>query len=62
MPIDIDAGPAPGQRLLFELALRYQLSSYNAVYLELALRHGLRVATQDDRLKAAAIEAGLGAV
>ena len=62
LPIDIDAGPAPGQRQLFELALRYQLSSYDAVYLELALRHGLRVATQDDRLKAAAIEAGLGVV
>jgi predicted nucleic acid-binding protein len=47
---------------LFELALRYQLSSYDAVYLELALRHGLKIATQDAQLKAAAIEAGLGVV
>ena len=62
LPIDVDTGPAPGQRQLFELALRYQLSSYDAVYLELALRHGLKVATQDAQLKAAAIEAGLGVV
>ena len=62
LPIAIDAGPAPGQCQLFELALRYKLSSYDAVYLELALRHGLKMATQDTQLKAAAIEAGLGVV
>ena len=62
LPIDVDTGPSPGQRQLFDLALRYQLSSYDAVYLELALRHGLKLATQDARLKAAAIEARLGVV
>jgi len=59
LPIDIDAGPAPGQRQLFELAMRHQLSSYDAAYLELALRLGMPLATQDQQLKAAAVAAGV---
>ncbi len=59
LPIGIDAGPAPGQRQLFELATRHQLSSYNTAYLELALRYGMPLATQDPALKAAAVAAGL---
>jgi predicted nucleic acid-binding protein len=62
LPIDIDSGPAPGQRQLFELAMRYQLSSYDAAYLELAMRHGLPIATQDAALRAAAQLAGLAIV
>jgi predicted nucleic acid-binding protein len=58
-PIEIDTSPAPGQRQLFELAMRYQLSSYDAAYLELAVRHGLPIATQDLHLKDAAIAAGV---
>ena len=59
LPIEIDTSPAPGQRQLFELAMRYQLSSYDAAYLELAMRHGLPIATQDMHLKAAAMAAGV---
>lgn len=40
LPIEIDAD-APAPRQLFELAMRYNLSSYDAAYLELAMRHGL---------------------
>jgi predicted nucleic acid-binding protein len=59
LPIDIDTGPPLGQRQLFELAMRHQLSSYDAAYLELALRYGIPLATQDQQLKAAAIAAGV---
>lgn len=59
LPIAIDASPAPGQRQMFELAMRHQLSSYDAAYLELAMRHGLPIATQDQQLKNAAITAGV---
>ncbi len=59
LPIEIDTSPAPGQRQLFELAMRYQLSSYDAAYLELAMRHGLAIATQDQHLKEAAMAAGV---
>ena len=62
LPIEIDASPGPGQRQLFELAMRYKLSSYDAVYLELAMRHGLPIATQDAQLKEAAITAGVAIV
>jgi len=59
LPIEIDTSPAPGKRQLFELAMRYQLSSYDAAYLELAMRHGLPIATQDMHLKEAAMAAGV---
>jgi predicted nucleic acid-binding protein len=59
LPIEIDTSPAPGQRQLFELAMRYQLSSYDAAYLELAMRHGLPIATQELHLKEAAMAAGV---
>lgn len=58
LPIEIDAS-TPGQRQLFELAMRHQLSSYDAAYLELAMRHGLPIATQDQPLKDAAMAAGV---
>ena len=57
LPIEIDASPGPGQRQLFELAMRYQISSYDAAYLELAMRWGLDLATQDQALKDAALAA-----
>ena len=59
LPTEIDTGSAPGQRQLFELAMRHSLSSYDAAYLELATRHGLPVATQDAQLWEAAIAAGV---
>ena len=50
LPIEVDTRTAPGQRQLFELAIRLKLSSYGAAYLELAMRHGLALATQDLQL------------
>ena len=42
------------------LADRYNLTAYDAAYLDLALRKGLRLATQDIAMLAAATEAGVG--
>jgi predicted nucleic acid-binding protein len=42
-----------------ELARRYGLSSYDASYLELALRHGLPLASLDRDLQKAAVHAGV---
>jgi predicted nucleic acid-binding protein len=41
------------------LARQYGFSAYDAAYLELALRRGLRLATLDGPLKAAASGAGV---
>jgi len=61
LPIDIDT-TAPNPAQLFDLALRYDLTSYDAVYLDLALRRGLPIATQDQALARAAVVAGVGVV
>jgi hypothetical protein len=37
----------------------YELTAYDAAYLELAARHGVALATQDERLQAAAAQAGI---
>jgi predicted nucleic acid-binding protein len=42
------------------LVLRFGLSSYDAVYLELALRLQLPIATTDGPLRDAALAAGVG--
>ncbi|TAM61419.1 MAG: PIN domain-containing protein [Rhodanobacter sp.] len=42
-----------------QLARRYRLSSYDAAYLELALREGLALATLDEDLRKAAKRAGV---
>lgn len=61
LPVEIDAElPDAGQ--LLALALRYDLSSYDAAYLDLALRRQLPVATQDAALAQAARLAGVGVV
>ena len=60
LPIEIDSGVAPGPRQLLELAMRYSLSSYDAAYLELAMRNGLPIASQDRRLREASLQAGIG--
>jgi len=59
LPIDINANP-PDPALLLALALRHELSAYDAAYLELALRLQLPIATQDATLAAAARIAGVG--
>jgi predicted nucleic acid-binding protein len=43
-----------------QLAEQHRLTTYDAAYLELALRHRLPLATLDRELGAAALSAGLG--
>ena len=61
LPIVIDR-ETPGPAELLALALRYNLSSYDAAYLELALRLQIPIATKDEPLQAAAQAAGVGIV
>jgi len=44
---------------IVHLARKYQLSAYDAAYLELAIRRGLPLACNDVKLKAAAVAAGV---
>ena len=46
----------------FDLAVRHGLTTYDAAYLELALRRGLEMATLDAELKAAALAEGVAVV
>lgn len=48
---------APSENLA--LAVRFGLSSYDAAYLDLAIRLGLPLATRDEALKQAAIKANV---
>jgi predicted nucleic acid-binding protein len=59
LPIAVDRD-TPGPAAILSLALRYDLTSYDAVYLELALRLQLPIATQDAALMDAARAAGVG--
>lgn len=59
LPINIDREAVRPSEVL-ALALRHGLSSYDAAYLELALRLQLPIATQDDALAAAAVASGVG--
>lgn len=45
-----------------QLARRHKLSSYDAAYLELALRQGVALATLDADLRRAAAQSGVGLV
>ncbi|MDX2253477.1 MAG: type II toxin-antitoxin system VapC family toxin [Nitrospira sp.] len=60
--VDIEADSATFAHALsdtLQLARRYKLSSYDASYLELALRLGLPLATLDENLQKAAKKAGV---
>lgn len=61
LPIQTDKVP-PQPAQLLALALRYDLSAYDAAYLELALRLQLPIATVDTALADAARAAGVGVV
>ena len=61
LPIEVDRAPVLPSELL-ALTLRFGLSSYDAAYLELALRRQLPLATQDVALRDAALAAGVGCV
>lgn len=52
------ATPRPGD--ILSLSLAYGLSSYDAAYLDLAVRLRLPIATKDSALCAAAVAAGVG--
>jgi predicted nucleic acid-binding protein len=56
--IESDADPV-SVRSAFATARTHQLSAYDAVYLDLARREGLPLATLDQRLRAAAKTAGV---
>ena len=61
LPVDIDSEIAIaslGQRIL-RLGIDHSLSAYDASYLEVAMRRGLPLATQDERLMRAAGAAGI---
>ena len=59
LPIRIDH-ETPNPAELLSLALRHDLSCYDATYLDLALRLQLPIATQDAALREAALASGVG--
>jgi predicted nucleic acid-binding protein len=59
--IEVDAPGVPTIREAFSPARAYKLTAYDAVYLELARREGLPLATLDKGLRAAAAQAGIPA-
>lgn len=61
LPIEVDRQPVAASELL-GLALRFGLSTYDAAYLELALRLQLPLATTDTPLRDAALASGVGLV
>lgn len=61
LPIRIDTQPVNAANLL-ALALRYDLTTCDACYLDLALREQIPIATQDADLAEAAIRSGAGLV
>ena len=60
LPLRTDS--EPDLHVAFALARAHRLSIYDAIYLELAKRTGLALATLDNRLKQAALSDGLALV
>ena len=58
----LDTDATPDLVTTFALARRFRLSFYDALYLELAMRRGLSLATLDNALERAAISEGLPAL
>lgn len=58
LPIRTDAAVPPRKEHVFALAREHNLSAYDAIYLELALRAGAALATFDRRLARARDKAG----
>ena len=61
LQVDIDRGVAPEflTKATLTVGLAHRVSAYDASYLELAMRRGLPLATQDERLVRAAGTAGI---
>lgn len=58
LPFLVNETPVETDELL-KLALRYELSAYDASHLELAMRLQLPLATKNDALRAAARSSGI---
>lgn len=60
LPIQIRSVPFESMLTsLLSLAQQQRLTAYDAAYLDLAIREGLRLATQDSDLRAAAVRVGV---
>jgi predicted nucleic acid-binding protein len=60
LPVTVDGLPTErAMGPVLALARAHELSSYDACYLELAMREGLPLATEDTRLREAAPRAGV---
>ena len=59
LPISVENAVARAMGSMRDTARAYGLTSYDALYLELAMREGLPLATQDARLGEAATHAGV---
>jgi len=60
LPIQTDGVPDAEAMYRFQsLAIEHGLSAYDAAYLELAQRRGIRLATLDQRLRSACASAGI---
>jgi predicted nucleic acid-binding protein len=55
----IQVNPIEDELMTFRFARQYRLSFYDAVYLTVAMREGLPLATLDKDLRAAALAAGV---
>jgi predicted nucleic acid-binding protein len=59
LPIETDNLPMTNMGHVLHLCRQYALTSYDALYLELALRRNIALATQDNKLKSSAEQAGV---
>jgi predicted nucleic acid-binding protein len=60
LPVSIhDVGPELAFGPVLDLARAHRMTAYDAAYLELAMREGLPLATQDEALRAAAQRVGV---
>ncbi|MDP2829788.1 MAG: type II toxin-antitoxin system VapC family toxin [Sulfuricellaceae bacterium] len=63
LPIRVDGATAQHALAgILSLAREHRLSAYDAAYLELAMREGVAMATQDQALRRAATACGVGLV
>jgi len=59
MPITVDTDTDPSELQMVLVGREHGLTTYDACYLELVMRHWLPLATQDAQLRAAAGRAGV---
>ena len=62
LPIESDHLPMSQMGHVLRMCRQHTLTSYDSLYLELALRRNIGLATQDKKLKSSAIAAGVGLV